>query len=211
MRSPGRPEATTHADIERAAFRLFAERGFDHTTLDAIADAVGVSRRTLFRYYPSKSDIPWGQFDLTLDHLRVLLNEQPEELPLWEAVHRAVRSFNEFPPGAEPPHLDRMRLILHTPALQSHSVLRYAQWREVIAQYVARRLDASPTDQLPTLVGHISLALAHAAYDAWLADPSESLPDLVSDQMALLRKFLMHEPTSVPPGGAQPRFPAGTS
>src|SRR4051812_7526351 len=84
-RGAGRPEATSHAEIEQAAFRLFAERGFDQTTLDAIAEAVGVSRRTLFRYYASKNDIPWGQFDRTLGDFRRLLDEQPPELPLWEA------------------------------------------------------------------------------------------------------------------------------
>src|SRR5213596_2250477 len=124
----GRPEATSHAEIEQTAFRLFARHGFEATTLDAIADEVGVSRRTLFRYYASKNDIPWGQFDQTLDHFRVLLHDQPETLPVWEAVHHAVRAFNEFPSDAEPPHVDRMRLILHTPALQSHSVLRYRDW-----------------------------------------------------------------------------------
>lgn len=56
--SVGRPEATSHAAIEEAAFALFAERGFEATTIDDIARAVGVSRRTLFRYYPSKNDIP---------------------------------------------------------------------------------------------------------------------------------------------------------
>src|SRR3546814_15016183 len=64
----GRPEATSHAEIEQVAFRLFAEHGFDGTTLSAIAEGVGVGRRTLFRYYASKNDIPWGQFDRTLEH-----------------------------------------------------------------------------------------------------------------------------------------------
>src|SRR6478752_5661725 len=72
---PGRPEATSHAEIEQAAFRLFAERGFDGTTLGDIAAAVGVSRRTLFRYYPSKNDIPWGQFDRTLESFRRILRD----------------------------------------------------------------------------------------------------------------------------------------
>jgi len=54
----GRPEATSHAAIEQAAFRLFGDSGFDATTLDAIAAEVGVGRRTLFRYYASKNDIP---------------------------------------------------------------------------------------------------------------------------------------------------------
>ena len=186
----GRPEATSHGEIEQAAFRLFAARGFDQTTLDAIAAEVGVSRRTLFRYYPSKNDIPWGQFDQTLDHFRDLLREQPDDVPVWEAVHRAVRAYNEFPEDARPPHLERMRLILHTPTLQSHSVLRYAQWRRVIEEYVAERLGLTPADRLPALIGHVSLALAHAAYDAWLNDPTASLPDVVTEQMSLLRVFL---------------------
>jgi mycofactocin system transcriptional regulator len=189
-RGAGRPEATSHAEIEQAAFRLFAERGFEETTLDAIAEAVGVSRRTLFRYYASKNDIPWGQFDQTLDHFRALLAGQPAELPLWDAVHRAVRAFNDFPADAHPPHVERMRLILHTPTLQSHSVLRYEDWRRVIEEYVAERLGLVVTDPLPVLVGHVSLSLAHAAYDRWLLDPLQSLSDLVADEMALLRVFL---------------------
>jgi mycofactocin system transcriptional regulator len=189
-RGAGRPEVTSHAVIEAAAFRLFAERGFEATTLDAIADAVGVSRRTLFRYYASKNDIPWGQFDLTLDHFRVLLHNQPETVPVWQAVHRAVCAFNEFPDDAQPPHVERMRLILHTPTLQSHSVLRYAEWRRVIEEFVAQRLALAPDDPLPGLVGHVSLALAHSAYDRWLADPTPSLPGLVGEQMVRLREYL---------------------
>jgi mycofactocin system transcriptional regulator len=189
-RGAGRPEVTSHAEIEAAAFRLFARHGFEQTTLDAIAEEVGVSRRTLFRYYASKNDIPWGQFDQTLDDFRALLHAQPESLPVWEAVHRAVRAFNEFPGDAEPPHVDRMRLILHTPALQSHSVLRYGDWRRVIEVYVAERLGLAPDDALPVLAGHVSLALAHTAYDIWLRDPEASLPDLVDQQMTALRAYL---------------------
>jgi mycofactocin system transcriptional regulator len=189
-RGAGRPEVTSHAAIEAAAFRLFAERGFEQTTLDAIAEAVGVSRRTLFNYYPSKNDIPWGQFDQTLDHFRTLLRDQPDGLPLWETVHRAVSAFNEFPADAQPPHVERMRLILHTPALQSHAAIRHAEWRQVIEEYVTERLDLASNESLPALVGHVSLALAHSAYSLWLADPLQSLPDLVSEQMNSLRSFL---------------------
>ena len=47
----GRPEVTTHAEIEQAAFMLFAQRGYAQTTLEAIAAEVGIGRRTLFRYF----------------------------------------------------------------------------------------------------------------------------------------------------------------
>jgi mycofactocin system transcriptional regulator len=189
----GRPEATTHAAIEQAAFRLFAERGFDATTLDAIAEEVGVGRRTLFRYYASKNDIPWGQFDRTLDGFREILNGMPADIPLHEAVHRGVVAFNDFPEDAEPPHRDRMRMILQTPTLQAHSVLRYGEWRAVIAEYVAGRLGLKSDDLVPRTVGQVSLALALAAYEQWLDDPGASVQELLDEAMSALVAHLHDE------------------
>lgn len=180
----GRPEATSHAAIEQAAFRLFARDGFDSTTLDAIAAEVGVGRRTLFRYYSSKNDIPWGQFDRTRDGFREILAAMPADIPLHEAVHRGVLAFNEFPDDAQPPHRERMRLILETPTLQAHSVLRYGEWRAVIAEYVAGRLGVASDELLPRTVGHVSLALALAAYEQWLQSADASLADLIDAAMA---------------------------
>ena len=183
----GRPEATSHAAIEQAAFTLFAERGFARTTLDAIADAVGVSRRTLFRYYQSKNDIPWGQFDRTLDHFRELLADQPDDLPVHQAIHRAVVEFNRFPADAHPPHRERM------PELQAHSVLRYAEWRQVIAEDVARRTRTHATDLVPQVAGHVALAISLSAYEHWLAQASagdEDLLTIIDDAMSGLGAYL---------------------
>ena len=195
----GRPEATSHAAIEQAAFRLFAERGFEGTTLDDIAEAVGVGRRTVFRYYASKNDIPWGQFDRTLDGFRKILDDMPEDLPLHVAVHRAVVAFNDFPEDARPHHRERMRLILETPALQAHSVLRYAQWRAVIAEYVARRTGLEPDDLLPSVVGQVSLALALTAYEQWLRRPGSSISKLLDEAMNALGQYVHALDSAVAP------------
>ena len=192
MRAPvrrpaaGRPEATSHAEIEQAAFRLFARNGFEDTTLDAIAAEVGVGRRTLFRYYASKNDIPWGQFDRTLDGFREILAAMPPDVSLHEAVHRGVLAFNEFPEDSQPPHRDRMRLILQTPALRAHSMLRYGEWRAVIAEYVADRRGLTPDSLMPQVVGHVSLSLALSAYEQWLRSPTASLSNLLDEAMAAL-------------------------
>lgn len=187
----GRPEATTHARIEQVAFELFAEQGFERTTMDDIARGVGVGRRTLFRYYPSKNDIPWGQFDQTLEWFRELFAAMPSDLPLYVTVQRAVLAFNDFPVDARPPHRERMALILGTPALQAHSVLRYAQWRAVIADYVAAREGLSANDLLPTTVAHVALALAVTAYEHWLADPDSDLAGLLDEALRGLRGYLL--------------------
>lgn len=194
--SRGRPVSTTHAEIEQAAFELFEERGFDRTTLGDIAERVGVGRRTLFRYYQSKNDIPWGQFDETLEHFRQLLLEQPHDLPLHRAVHRAVVEFNRFPADSRPPHRQRMQLILTTPELEAHSVLRHAEWRQVIAEYVAARTGQPVSGPIPQVAGHVSLALALAAYAGWLEAPDRPLTELVEESLGSLADYL-----ALPGGG----------
>ena len=186
----GRPAATDHAAIERAAFALFENQGFDETTMEQIAQSVGVGRRTLFRYFPSKNDIPWGQFDESLRHFREELEAQPHDIPVADAVHRCVVTFNDFDEGSIAQHRVRMRLILATPDLQAHSVLRYAAWRRVIAQYVASRTGETPDAFLPRLIGHVSLALALSSYEEWLASPELRLIDVLTESTEKFRGYV---------------------
>ena len=128
----------------------------------------GSARRTLFRYYPSKYDIPWGQFDASLAHFRAVLARESSDLPLWVAVQQGVVRFNTFDDAVLDQHRARMRLILQTPSLQAHSVLMYERWRAVIADYVSARMGQPSDSLLPRTVGHVSLALAISAYEQWL-------------------------------------------
>lgn len=175
----GRPRATTHAAIEEAAFELFEARGFAATTLEDIASAVGIGRRTLFRYYPSKNDILWGQFDESLRSFRETLAASPHDVPPVASLREAVMAFNDFDETAMPQHRRRMTLILGTPALLGHSELRYAAWRRAVAEFVAERTH-QPVDSLePLVAGRVALALALAAYEDWLLHPDAHLPDVI--------------------------------
>ena len=60
-------------DLSRAAMELFAARGFDAVTVDAIAAAAGVSRRTFFRYFPTKEDVFFARRREQHDKLSALL------------------------------------------------------------------------------------------------------------------------------------------
>lgn len=190
----GRPQATSHAAIEAAAFRLFQLRGFDDTTVDDIAGAAGIGRRTLFRYFPSKNDIPWGRFDDGLSGLRTTLDAIPDDVPVLDAVHQAVLEFNHLDDDAAEQHRQRMTLLLTTPALQAHSVLRYTQWRQVIAEYAAARYGLDADDLLPRTIGHVSLALSLSAYEQWLREPGARLTDLLAQTAPLLRNYVEGAP-----------------
>src|SRR6476661_548017 len=136
----GRRRTTSWEHISHVAIDLFTAQGFDEVSVDDVAAAAGIARRTLFRYYPSKSALPWGDFDAHLDHLRDLLNELEPDVPVGEALRTALLAFNRFDEQETARHRQRMRVILETAALQAYSMTMYAGWRAVVAAFVAQRL-----------------------------------------------------------------------
>ncbi len=180
---PGRRRVTSRAELEEAAFALFVERGFDATTVDEIASAAGIGRRTFFRYFPSKNDIPWGAFEQELDRMRARLKDCPTDMPLMDAVRVALIDFNRVDPAQVPLHRRRMQLILRVPTLFAHSTLRFTAWREVVAEFVAERSGRRPDDLAPQAIAHAVLGVSVAAYEHWLDDPESDLGLLLDDAM----------------------------
>lgn len=183
---PGRRRVTSREELEQAAFTLFAARGFDATTVDEIAAAAGIGRRTFFRYFPSKNDIPWGAFELELERMRVRMKACPPEVPLMDAIRVALIDFNRIEPAQVPLHRRRMELILRVPTLLAHSTLRFTAWRQVIAEFVAERTGLRPDELAPQVIAHAVLGVAVAAYEHWLDDDSADLGGLLDDGMRQL-------------------------
>jgi mycofactocin system transcriptional regulator len=182
----GRPRATTAAELSHVALQLFLDRGFDETTIDDVAAAAGVGRRTVFRYFSSKNDLPWGDFDRELTRMRRFLAATPADVPVFTAVRDAVIDFNAFPSAEVPFHRERMRLIMEVPALVAHSTLRYAAWRDVVARFVAVRTGQAPSDFEPQVYSWSVLAACLAAYEQWLACDDADLLVLLDQAMTLL-------------------------
>lgn len=177
----GRRRSTTQDHITNVALDLFSDRGFDDVSVDDVARAAGIARRTLFRYYPSKNAIPWGDFDAHLDHLRELLQLVPPGAPTSWALRSTLLAFNDFDEAETARHRQRMRVILETDALQAHSMTMYAGWRAVITAFVAHRLGLNATDLVPQTTSWTMLGIALSAYEHWLADESVSLQRALGD------------------------------
>lgn len=183
---PGRRPATSKSELEQVSLALFSEHGFDATSVDDIAESAGIGRRTFFRYFKSKNDAVWGDFDHQLDSWRGWFAACPSDIPLMSAVRRGVVTFNTYDSAGLEMHRRRMRIILETPALQAHSTLRYQDWREVVAEFAAARLDSRGADLRPRVIGHLALGAALAAYEQWLADPASDLVGLLEQALAVL-------------------------
>lgn len=183
----GRRRSTTPHHITDVAIELFVARGFDAVSVDDVAHAAGIARRTLFRYYASKNAILWGDFDAHLAHLRELLDQVDADVPLGDALRAALLAFNTFDECETARHRRRMRVILQTAELQAYSMTMYGGWRAVIADFVARRIGTTATDLLPQTVAWTMLGIALSAYEHWLADESLSLPQALGDAFDAVR------------------------
>jgi mycofactocin system transcriptional regulator len=177
----GRRRSTTPIHITDVAIDLFSARGFADVSVDDVAHAAGIARRTLFRYYASKNAIPWGDFDTHLEQLQELLNDVDPQVPLHEALRGALLAFNTFDECESARHRQRMRVILETAELQAYSMTMYAGWRNVIADFVAGRAAVESTDLLPQTVAWTMLGVALSAYEHWLGDESVSLPEALGN------------------------------
>ena len=177
----GRRRSTSWDHISNVAIDLFAARGFDEVSVDDVAEAAGIARRTLFRYYASKNALPWGDFDAHLDHMRDLLSDLDPTVPVSDALRTALLAFNTFDETETARHRQRMRVILETAALQAYSMTMYAGWRTVVAAFVAKRLGVKPDDLVPQTVAWTMLGAALSAYQHWLADESVSLVEALGD------------------------------
>ena len=182
----GRSPSTTHAQISHVALELFMARGFDATTVDEIARAAGIGRRTFFRYFPSKNDVPWGEFDGMLDLMRTHLASLPDEMPLMEQLRHAIVEFNRVPEEEWEYHRRRMELLLNVPTLLAHSTLRYRAWRQVVADHVARRLELPSDDLIPQTMAWTCLGVCLAAYEQWLSDGERTLLELLDEALLMI-------------------------
>jgi AcrR family transcriptional regulator len=126
-----RKKLRTRRAIAGSALRLFAERGFEETTISDIAAAADVSPRTFFSYFRSKDDVVFAEMDERLTDIRARLSERPGgETPLAtfrrvaEALLRALAA-EDGEHGAI-----QVALIRERPSLQAQALKRLADAEE---------------------------------------------------------------------------------
>ncbi len=182
----GRRPSTSRAEVARAALDLFSRLGYDRTTVSDIAAAVGVSRRTFFRYYDSKRDAVWGEFDAELARLAGELRLAAPGVPMMDVLRGAIVATNRFGAGELDELRIRIALIGSVPSLVAHSAVKYAEWCQVVAGFVAERTGRHPDDLVPQTVARCCLGAAVAAFTWWARRETDDLPGAVDRAFRLL-------------------------
>ena len=177
----GRPPGTSARQLELISLRLFTEAGFEETTVEQIAAAAGVSRRTFFRYFDSKADVLWNAFDGEVRALRAAFAAVPPDVPLMEAIRQVVIGANRYRAEDVPELRTRMNLISSVPALQESAAHHYNDWERAVSEFAAVRLGQAAGSLYPLAIGRATLAVCRSGYDQW-ADRADADLTVYLDQ-----------------------------
>lgn len=187
-----RKKQATREALARAGLELFVERGYDETTLAEIADAAGVSPRTIFAYFSSKEDILFSTVQRMSDALARALAERPPGLDALSALRAFILSS-----AHEKTELDHKlgKVVAASPTLMSHRRARLGQLQEVIAAAIADDLGVGADDRRP-LIAAASLTAAFELLEQdddcvpWKVPTNEEIAAAIDPVLSFIRAGL---------------------
>ncbi|MDE3724983.1 helix-turn-helix domain containing protein [Nocardiopsis sp. N85] len=161
-------------EVVLAAVRLFTEGGFETTTMDDIAAATGVSRRSLFRRFGSKEDILFAEHDeLFASVSRHLEADSGEPLDVVFAAARLVLQGYLSDPEVTVP---RYHLVRAHPRLRDREVAMTARYQAAFSRYLAAREGEGGPEERSLAAGVTAAALISAhnhVLRSWLRHPGQ--------------------------------------
>ncbi|MFJ9565155.1 TetR family transcriptional regulator [Streptomyces fuscichromogenes] len=180
-------------EVAAIAIRLFAEQGYDTTTVDQITQAAGLSQRSFFRYFAGKDDVMGHAFAATGADIAAALADRPARERPWLALRRAFdKLINQL--SGDDRGLEVMRMIYETPSLHAAQLRKEALWRVGIAESVAPRLPSGLTaDERRVQAGALAAAAVASfewARGEWVAcDGTTPLDQLVDSAMDVVSRL----------------------
>jgi AcrR family transcriptional regulator len=168
--------------IWNAAIDLFGEKGFDETTVDDIAAAAGVSQRTFFRYFASKSDL-MGQGVLAYgEALTAAIKACPKSANSFDVLRKAVLNIATTV-ASYPRSKDVIAVSIRFPAAREAQRSRMGEVEESVAQAFAARMKKGRERELTSrLLAGLTLTILDATMRLWFAERAEKIA-VVAEQV----------------------------
>jgi AcrR family transcriptional regulator len=174
-------------DLLDAGARLFRAKGFDATTTTDIAAEAQVSRRTFFRYFPTKADVLVANWQEHAEALRASLAES-SNAKLADAVCEALIVFADRVQAELGAGLDSVVRLYRDRAAGPAIARMMLELEHHLSRVIARRTARSSNDFAVRLVANASVGVFRAAVRARVSNPSgPAMSELVSVGMRRLR------------------------
>jgi AcrR family transcriptional regulator len=184
-----RKRQQTRERLTQVAMALFLERGFEATTLDDIAAAAEISRRSFFHYFASKEDIVFAWQDESTAALVAAVAARPANESMLAAAENAIAAMaRHFEPGEA---IAMARLKSDNPTLQARDQVKYERLERALAEALCKRT-GHKTEQLQArLVAMIATGAMRIGGELWAAEGARANPEaLVKRIFAAIRAIL---------------------
>ncbi|TYB49012.1 TetR/AcrR family transcriptional regulator [Actinomadura chibensis] len=176
-------EATRRA-LHAAAMRLTAEHGLDDVTVEAIADAAGVSRRTFSNYFGGKEEALLYGAERRMAALLAAFESRPADESSWTALRAALSALRERPEEPDPQWAAQARLAREHPSVLARLLRQYAEFERRLADLIAARSDLPPGDvRSRVMAGAFMTALRIAASTGIEERPLRPLTELAEETL----------------------------
>lgn len=161
--------ASVRDRIADEALRLFDENGFDATTVDDLAAAIGISARSFFRYFPAKEDVVIADPVPPGALLRDAVSTRPMDEDARQSLRAAFDTLLRMTPDDADRGLRTMRVMMSTASLRARNVEKHLTWAAMLEPVVAARLGGQEATRLfraQSLI-HSTLACFDVALAEW--------------------------------------------
>ncbi|WP_433262024.1 TetR/AcrR family transcriptional regulator [Actinosynnema sp. CS-041913] len=176
-----RKKSATRLALHEAALRLALAHGPDRVTVEAIADAAGVSRRTFSNYFAGKEEAIFYGDLLRLRRLLDLVRDRPADEPPRTALAGAAAALPAESDRLDPAWVAQRRLLRGHPSLVAHQVAAYAAVERDLAAEVAVR---GAGELRSRVLAATFLAALRAATQHWLEHPDRTLAEWVTEALS---------------------------
>lgn len=171
-------KAETRLEIARAAVDLFVTQGVAATTGEQIGQAVGVSARTVWRYFPSKESCVQPLFTAGIDVIVACLREWLPGQPLEELFDRKLAEDPTFVAGPERATVGSLvRLTRTEPGLRAVWLQTYDEAEPAFARALAERAGLPADDLRPTVQAAMFNAALRSAVEHYAWRPADAAAD----------------------------------
>jgi AcrR family transcriptional regulator len=166
-----RKKRETRRRIADAAAGLFAERGFEGTTVADVAAAADVSVKTVFNYFPAKEDLFFDRDEeVERDWVEAVADRTPGEPVTAGLRRRLLAHYTDRPAALGPPSSG---VMMGSPRLQARGQQMWARHEDAVARALAEALGTPEDDPTPIVVARQVLAvhpLALRLTEQWTAE-----------------------------------------
>lgn len=183
-----RQKAETRDALAAEAFRLCKQRGFDGVTIDEIAEAAEVSRRTFFRYFPTKESAFFPHTADRLQEFRDLLAARKPGDSAFVVARRAFRSFSASEAGARTEGVARRKLIRKSPPLLAHERTLDDLYARILADAFAADRSIGGGPRRARVLAAATVALVQTTVRAWVEEQGQGdLQKLVDEALDVVQ------------------------